>query len=511
LTGAGLVIAAPRSGAGKTTLTLGLMRALARKGLAVGAAKCGPDYIDPAFHAVASGRESLNLDSWAMPEPLLRALAARTARDADIVVCEGLMGLFDGVPGEQGRTGSTADIAALDGWPVLLVLDVSGQSTTAAAIVKGLASYDPRIRLGGVVLNRVGSERHRRLVSEAIEKLGVLVLGSLPRSDTLKLPERHLGLVQAAETSGLDALIERMADFVEAHVDVEAVLGMAGAGATWPAKLRPSRDAPPVIPGRATGEVGREGKGIQAHSPEKMDPLPSPRFPSQPSSPPISKPGVAGDDTNSAEVVAGEGVRSIVALPPPGQRIALARDEAFSFIYPHVLQGWRETGAELVMFSPLANEKPPADCDVCWLPGGYPELHAGRIAAASLFLEGLRRFATSKPVHGECGGYMVLGRALTDAAGESHAMAGLLSVVTSFAKRKLQLGYRDARLLADGPLGRAGEKLKGHEFHYSTVLDPGVDDPFAEVGDAYGGVLQRSGGRRGLVSGSFFHVIARGG
>jgi cobyrinic acid a,c-diamide synthase len=510
LTGAGLVIAAPRSGAGKTTLTLGLMRALARKGLAVGAAKCGPDYIDPAFHAVASGRESLNLDSWAMPEPLLRALAARTARDADIVVCEGLMGLFDGVPGEQGRTGSTADIAALGGWPVLLVLDVSGQSTTAAAIVKGLASYDPRIRLGGVVLNRVGSERHHRLVSLAIEAIGVPVLGSLPRSDTLKLPERHLGLVQAAETSGLDALIERMADFVEAHVDVERVLRMAGAGATWLARLRPSRDAPPVIPGRATDEVGSEGKGIQAHGPERMDLLPSPPWATGLGcSPHLAQWRLAGDDTNSAEVAAGEGVRSIVAIPPPGQRIALARDEAFSFIYPHLLQGWRESGAELVMFSPLANEPPPADCDVCWLPGGYPELHAGRIAAASLFLEGLRRFAASKPVHGECGGYMVLGRALTDAAGESHAMAGLLSVVTSFAKRKLQLGYRDARILADGPLGRAGGRLKGHEFHYSTILDPGEDEAFAEVGDAYGGALQPSGGRRGLVSGSFFHAIAR--
>ncbi|MFI4997815.1 MAG: cobyrinate a,c-diamide synthase [Hyphomicrobiales bacterium] len=477
MTGAGLVIGAARSGAGKTTLTLGLMRALARKGLAVGAVKCGPDYIDPAFHAVASGRVSLNLDSWAMPEPLLRALAARTARDADIVVCEGLMGLFDGVPGERGRTGSTADIAALGGWPVLLVLDVSGQSTTAAAIVKGLASYDPRTRLGGVVLNRVGSERHHRLVSLAIEAVGVPVLGSLPRSDTLKLPERHLGLVQAAETSGLDALIERMADFVEAHVDVDGVLRMAGAGA---------------LPSPA------RGRRCLSRSEGRMREVDAERNP----------PSSASTSSRHLLPQAGEGMRP-VAIPPPGQRIALARDEAFSFIYPHLMQGWRETGAELVMFSPLANEKPPADCDVCWLPGGYPELHAGRIAAASLFLEGLRRFATSKPVHGECGGYMVLGRALTDAAGESHAMAGLLSVVTSFAKRKLQLGYRDARLLADGPLGRAGGRLKGHEFHYSTILDPGVDDPFAEVGDAYGDALQPSGGRRGLVSGSFFHAIAR--
>jgi cobyrinic acid a,c-diamide synthase len=231
LSGAGLVVAAPRSGAGKTTLTLGLMRALARKGIAVGAAKCGPDYIDPAFHAFASGRESVNLDSWAMPPALLQDLAARAAREAELVICEGLMGLFDGVGSEEGRTGSSADIAAITGWPVLLVLDVSGQSTSAAATVKGFASYDPRVRIGGVVLNRVGSERHRRLAGEAIERLGVKVLGSLPRDERLRLPERHLGLVQAAETQGLDALIDAMADFVETNLDIEAVRAMAGAGA----------------------------------------------------------------------------------------------------------------------------------------------------------------------------------------------------------------------------------------------------------------------------------------
>jgi cobyrinic acid a,c-diamide synthase len=174
-----------------------------------------------------------------------------------------------------------------------------------------------------------------------------------------------------------------------------------------------------------------------------------------------------------------------------------------------VLQGWIAAGAEIHLFSPLADEVPPADCDICWLPGGYPELHAARLAAAGNFLAGLRRFAEVKPVHGECGGYMVLGNSLVDAAGEGHAMAGLLSVATSFAKRKMQLGYRDAHLLADGPLGSAGTRLKGHEFHYSTVLDPGTDAPFALVGDAYGSATQVSGARRGKVSGSFFHAVAR--
>jgi cobyrinic acid a,c-diamide synthase len=189
--------------------------------------------------------------------------------------------------------------------------------------------------------------------------------------------------------------------------------------------------------------------------------------------------------------------------------VALARDAAFSFIYPHLLQGWRAAGAEILPFSPLANEAPPESCDACWLPGGYPELHAGRLAAASAFLDGLRRFAQTRPVHGECGGYMLLGSILIDAAGEGHAMAGLLSVATSFAKRKMQLGYRDARLVADGPLGTAGTRLKGHEFHYSTELDPGRDEPFAVVGDAYGSPPQPAGARRAKVSGSYFHAIAR--
>jgi cobyrinic acid a,c-diamide synthase len=196
------------------------------------------------------------------------------------------------------------------------------------------------------------------------------------------------------------------------------------------------------------------------------------------------------------------------ALSPPGQKIAIARDAAFSFIYPHLLADWRRQGAECVFFSPLADEPPPSDCDAAWLPGGYPELHAGPIAANGRFLAGLRRFAEEKPVHGECGGYMVLGETLTDAEGKSHAMAGLLSVRTSFAQRKMTLGYRDAKLLADCALGRAGQRLRGHEFHYASIVALGDDAPMALAADAYGGAPQPSGSRRGNVSGGFFHCIA---
>jgi cobyrinic acid a,c-diamide synthase len=432
----GLIIAALRSGSGKTVLTLGLMRAFVRRGLAVAGAKCGPDYIDPAFHAAATGRASYNLDSWAMSPSEIGALASETADGADFVLAEAAMGLFDGVPAAEGRTGASADIAAATGWPVLLVHDVTGQAQSAAAMISGAARYDPRIRIAGVVLNRVGSERHLRLVKGAVEAAGTRVVGALTRDSSLALPERHLGLVQASETKNLDALLDRLAEQVSAQINLDQVLSLAAS--------RPHAGAQIPVP-----------------------------------------------------------------LPPPGQRIAIARDEAFSFLYPHITAGWRRAGAELLFFSPLAGEAPPKDGDFCWLPGGYPELHAGRLAAAASFFEGLRRFAGTRPVHGECGGYMVLGQTLTDAEGHMHAMAGLLPVTTSFAKRKLSLGYRAARLLDDHPLGSAGTVLRGHEFHYATGLEASGNAPFADMTDAYGGDWHPVGSRLGNASGTFFHIIAR--
>jgi cobyrinic acid a,c-diamide synthase len=430
----GLMIAAPRSGSGKTTLMLGLLRALSRAGVTVGSAKCGPDYIDGNFHRAAGACDSVNLDSWAMSPGLIAELAARAGAGKDLVLCEALMGLFDGVPAPAGRTGSSADVAAALGWPLLLVLDASGQSQTAAALVKGCATYDPRVEVRGVVLNRVGSPRHASLASAAIEALGIPVFGALPRSSEVVLPERHLGLVQVGETSELGRILDRLADFIEAHVDVSAVRSSAS-------------------PGRASSDTVSRTK-------------------------------------------------------PPGQRIAAAQDTAFSFLYPHLLDAWRAQGAEIRFFSPLADEAPDEDCDVAWLPGGYPELHAGKLAASYRFLDGVRRFAETRPVHGECGGYMVLGSTLTDADGRIHPMTGLLDLATTFAQRKLHLGYREARLLEASCLGPAGTVLRGHEFHYATIQSTGSDAPLLIMEDAYGGHRVLSGSRRGNVSGSFFHLIA---
>jgi len=201
------------------------------------------------------------------------------------------------------------------------------------------------------------------------------------------------------------------------------------------------------------------------------------------------------------------------ALPPPGQRIALARDVAFSFVYPHLMEGWRAAGAEIVPFSPLADEGPDPSADCCWLPGGYPELHAGRLASAAHFRTALRDFAQTRPVHGECGGYMALGAGLIDAAGVRHKMAGLLGLETNYAKRRMNLGYRLATTLAPLPGIAAGERLRGHEFHYSTILAQ-PDAPLAQVADANGDPVAQSGSTRkmpqgGRVTGTFFHLIAK--
>ena len=227
MTARGLIIAAPHSGAGKTTVALALMAALRRRGLVVRAAKAGPDYIDPAFHAAVTGSASVNLDSWAMSHELLDALAAQAADDADIVVIEGVMGLFDGAATAAGQRGATADLAAHFGLPVLLVLDVARQAQSAAALVRGFAAHDPAVNVAGVILNRVGSERHRALVADAIAVLDVPVLGALPREIALALPERHLGLVQAREHTELAALIDRLAAAAERHLDLDAIVAGA--------------------------------------------------------------------------------------------------------------------------------------------------------------------------------------------------------------------------------------------------------------------------------------------
>lgn len=432
MTTPGLIISAPASGTGKTTLTLGLARAFRDLGLQVQTFKSGPDYIDPAFHRAATGRPSYNLDTWAMPPGLIASLLSH-ATGADLILAEGSMGLHDGVaqPGALG-TGASADLALLLGWPVVLVLDVSGQAQTAAAMAMGLATFRPGLPFAGVVLNRVASPRHERLVRLGMAQAGIPVLGALPRNAAISMPERHLGLVLPQELPELDPLLTEAARFIAAHVDLETLRAAARPGTFHDPADRPPR--------------------------------------------------------------------------PPGQRIALARDAAFAFVYPHLLHAWRTQGAEILPFSPLADQPPDPTADVCWLPGGYPELHGAQIAAATRFRLGLQAFAATKPVHGECGGYMVLGAGLVDKAGNRHQMTGLLGLETSFHSRKMHLGYRLATITAPIPGHPKNTRLRGHEFHYSTILSQ-PDAPLAEVTDADGAPVRETGSRRGHVTGSFFHLI----
>lgn len=436
----GLMISAPASGTGKTTLMLGLLAAFRAQGVEVQPFKSGPDYIDPAFHTAASGRASFNIDSWSMEEARIAGLVGNAA-GADLILAEGSMGLFDGVAirGASGN-GASADIAAHMNWPVVLVLDVSGAAQSVAATALGFKMMRPDVTLAGVVLNRVASPRHEALVRVGMEQAGITVLGVLPRRSEMELPERHLGLVQAGEQENLGQLLADAGAFVAEHVDL-AALRAAATGA-------------------------------------RADRLPPLR------------------------------------VTPPGQRIALAQDNAFAFVYPHLLAGWRAAGAEVIPFSPLKNEAPDASADICWLPGGYPELHAGTLAAAETFRSGLATFAETRPVHGECGGYMALGAGLVDKDGVRHQMAGLLGLETSFAKRKFHLGYRRATLDAPIPGAQAGAQLRGHEFHYATIVQE-PDTPLAKITDSNGLTVPETGSYRrtaggGQVSGTFFHLIAEG-
>lgn len=428
----GIVIAAPSSGSGKTVVTLALIRALRQAGHAVASAKTGPDYIDPAFHALASGRACINLDAYAMRPDLLGDLAARQAAEADLLVIEGVMGLFDGA---ASGGGSTADLAAHLDLPVVLVIDAGRQSQSVAALARGFRDHRPDITLAGVLLNRCGSDRHRAMLEAALATIDMPVFGAVPRDAALALPERHLGLQQAGEHADFEGFVERAATLIAEHSDLTRIIAAA----------RPIR--PP-----STGAAP-------------------------------------------------------TSLAPLGQRIAVARDLAFSFAYPHLLDGWRRQGAELCFFSPLADEGPGPECDAVFLPGGYPELHAGRLAAAEIFRAGMHRAAARNAlIYGECGGYMALGDDLTDAEGTRHQMLGLLPLETSFAQRKRHLGYRRLHPFAGLPWQGP---LTGHEFHYATVVREGAAERLFQARDASGVLQPDMGLRQGRVMGSFAHVIDR--
>ena len=421
----GLLIAAPASGSGKTVLTLALLRALKGLGHRERGAKAGPDFIDPMFHEIAAGCASYNLDPWAMAPVDLSHLFHRDGND--LMVVEAMMGLFDGA---ADGSGSAGDLAQILGLPIVFVVDCSKQSHSLAALINGFHNHRQGVEISGIILNKVGSERHETLLREAVAPLQIPVVGAVYRHPQLELPARHLGLVQANEIEGIEAFIAEAAGLIGTSCDLDALVQLAR-------------------PGQRYAQQGEK-------------------------------------------------------KPPLGQKIAVAKDLAFSFLYPHHLLNWRQAGAAIEFFSPLADQAPPPDCDAVYLPGGYPELHGPQLAGAVRFKQGLHEAARRGAlIYGECGGYMVLGQGIVDRSGDRHQMTGLLNLETSFHTRRLNLGYRQVR--SEG--FRLGNPLMCHEFHYSTIVHERGEALFVAE-DARGDAIGNCGLRQGNVMGSYLHVIA---
>ncbi|WP_406345158.1 cobyrinate a,c-diamide synthase [Streptomyces sp. NBC_00648] len=464
-----LVIAAPSSGSGKTTVATGLMAALAATGLTVSPHKVGPDYIDPGYHALATGRPGRNLDAYLCGEELIAPLFAHGARGCDVAVVEGVMGLYDGAAG-LGELASTAQVAKLLRAPVVLVVDASSQSRSVAALVHGFASWDPRVRIGGVILNKVASERHEELLRSALDESGVPVLGALRRAAPVSTPSRHLGLVPVAERrADAVAAVAAMAEQVRRGCDLAALLALArsapGLGCEpWdPAGLFPHPAPSPNPPGVGVGEGGFPGA-------TPPDPLagpaaPAPRFRGSAPDP--------APQTPEGLILQGRG--ELRDQPPPARGrtpghpvVALAGGPAFTFSYAEHAELLSAAGADVVVFDPLRDEQLPPDTAGLVIGGGFPEVYAAELSANEPLREAVGELARSgAAVAAECAGLLYLARSL-----DGQPMCGVLDADARMSER-LTLGYREAVAVGDSCLAPAGARLRGHEFH-RTVLDPGA-------------------------------------
>ena len=425
-----LIIAAPASGCGKSSVVLGLLGALQRRALRVAPFKVGPDFIDPGHHAAVCGRVSRNLDGWMCGRDGVEQSFAIGSAGADLSLVEGVMGLFDGADGATDA-GSTAEIARWLGGRILLVVDARAQARSAAAVAKGLAEFAPDLEFAGIVYNRVGSASHENLLRAAHASRPELppLLGCLPRREALALPERHLGLVTAADAAA-QATYAQLADWVERHIDLDDLLE------------------------RLSGE------------------------------PPVAlAPPVGGDQ------------------PVDPVRIGVARDAAFCFCYPENLERLERAGAQLVFFSPLVDSLPEHLAGL-YLPGGYPELHAGRLAANRSMLQGVRDVAAAgMPVYAECGGLLLLAASLDGAP-----LAGIFPAPARMLAKRRALGYRSVTTTADTLLGPAGTNARGHEFHYSELDMPASVGRGYRVTDRTGTLCAAEGYVQGNVLGSYVHL-----
>lgn len=461
-----VVIAAPASGSGKTTLATGLIGALRRAGHRVAPFKVGPDYIDPGYHGLAAGRPGRNLDPVLVGVDRVVPLYEHGARDCDIAVVEGVMGLFDGRIDDNRAAavaeGSTAQVAALLGAPVVLVVDARGHSQSLAALLHGFATFDSGIRLGGVILNRVGSERHEEVLRAACDRVGLPVLGALPRMAELSVPSRHLGLIPAVEHgSAARTAVDAMTELVAAHVDLPTLARLAAVRARAP-EWNPAAE----LRSGVSGAIRLPDSDISAES-----------------------------DTAAETVAAGSAFASPV--------IAMAGGVAFTFGYAEHRELLEAAGATVVVFDPLRDELPTGTAGLV-LPGGFPEEHAAALAANEPLLTAVAAAARrGMPIHAECAGLLYLTRSL-----DGHRMAGVVDATAEFGSR-LTLGYRDAVALGDSPLWTAGTRVRGHEFHRTRLVTADIAAP-AWAWRAPHGETVREGVLTERVHASYLHTHPAG-
>ncbi len=433
-----LVLAGTGSGVGKTSVTVGLMAALAGRGQNVQPYKVGPDYIDPAFHHFVTGKKSRNLDSWLLDEETVRAIFLKNAPTDGISVIEGVMGLFDGHSREDG--GSTAHVAELLEAPVILIIGGSSASRSAAALVHGFNTFKRGFKLSGVIVNQAASRNHYDLVKNFIEKeAGVPCFGFLPKNPAFSLESRHLGLVPSLEVKDLEKRLAILAESVAQTIDLDGLLALAAAA--------PKIEDQPTScrPGRAIGE-----------------PLPSLRTDAK-------HLGVQGEALAKHLRVQGEALARVQGEALV--RIAVAQDEAFNFYYQDGLDLLTELGAELVPFSPIRDAALPPNVAGLYIGGGFPEVFGRELAAnTSLRREILERLNQGLPAYAECGGLMYLGKSLTDFAGQSHDMVGFFHHQTAMTEKLQNFGYVEVEFLADTIIGPAGTKVRAHEFHHSKII-----------------------------------------
>ncbi|MDT6986859.1 cobyrinate a,c-diamide synthase [Streptomyces lusitanus] len=449
-----LVIAAPSSGSGKTTVATGLMAALSRRGMAVSPHKVGPDYIDPGYHALATGRVGRNLDAYLCGAELVAPLFAHGARGCDIAVVEGVMGLFDGAAGE-GELASTAQVAKLLRAPVVLVVDASAQARSVAALVHGFVSWDPEVRVGGVILNKVASDRHEELLREALDSVGVPVMGVLRRAAQVETPSRHLGLVPVAERSGVAVeAVSAMAAQVDGGCDLSALVALARsagplAGAGWDAGEALVCSPPPPLP---SPTLGFARAGGPPSSPGASPPDPHRPFGPRPQTPD----GLGGADLGGRPQKTREPV------------VAVAGGAAFTFSYAEHAELLAAAGAHVVTFDPLRDEELPEGTSGVVIGGGFPEVYASELSANEALRKRIAELAArGAPVAAECAGLLYLCREL-----DGMPMCGVLDASARMSER-LTLGYRDAVAVGDSVLAPAGTRMRGHEFH-RTVVEPGA-------------------------------------